>query len=344
MLHMSGETHPVTYSVVVPLYNEQESVPQLYVKIIDVMDAVGEPFEIVFVDDGSRDGTLRQLSEISRDDGRVLVVCLRRNFGQTAALKAGFDHCQGEIIISMDGDLQHDPAEIPKFIEKMKEDYDIVSGWRVARTDAWLTRRLPSRVANGIMAKLSRVELHDFGTTFKAYRREIISEINLYGELHRFIPALASWAGASIAEVPITNVPRKSGKSNYGISRTIRVLLDLISVKFLLDYSTRPLQLFGLAGLVGLASGGGIELWAFIRKVFYHESLMLDHGPLLLLGMALVIGGIQFIAMGLIGELLARTYYEAQNKPIYSVRELVGRRGGNARRSEPPRTAGAAGR
>src|SRR5277367_5199911 len=178
MLRMSTEAHPVTYSVVVPLYNEQESVPQLYVKIIDVMDAIGDPFEIVFV-----------------DDGRVLVVCLRRNFGQTAALKAGFDHCQGEVIISMDGDLQHDPAEIPKFIEKIKEGYDIVSGWRVARTDAWLTRRLPSRVANGIMAKLSRVELHDFGTTFKAYRREIISEINLYGELHRFIPALASWAG-----------------------------------------------------------------------------------------------------------------------------------------------------
>jgi glycosyltransferase involved in cell wall biosynthesis len=328
MLRMSSEAHPVTYSVVVPLYNEQESVPQLYVKIIDVMDAVGEPFEIIFVDDGSRDGTFRQLSEISRDDGRVLVVCLRRNFGQTAALKAGFDHCQGEIIISMDGDLQHDPAEIPKFLEKMKEGYDIVSGWRVARTDAWLTRRLPSRVANRIMAKLSRVDLHDFGTTFKAYRRETISEINLYGELHRFIPALASWAG----------------KSNYGISRTIRVLLDLISVKFLLDYSTRPLQLFGLAGLAGLASGGGIELWAFVRKVFYHETLMVDHGPLLLLGMALVIGGIQFIAMGLIGELLARTYYEAQNKPIYSVRALVGRRGGNARRSEPPRTAGAAGR
>jgi glycosyltransferase involved in cell wall biosynthesis len=341
---MSAESRPVAYSIVVPLFNEQESVPQLYVKIIDVMDTVGEPFEIVFVDDGSRDGTFRQLSAISRDDARVLVVRLRRNFGQTAALKAGFDHSQGEIIISMDGDLQHDPAEIPKFIDKMKEGYDIVSGWRVARTDAWLTRQFPSRVANGIMAKLSRVELHDFGTTFKAYRREILSEINLYGELHRFIPALASWAGASIAEVPITNVPRKSGKSNYGISRTIRVLLDLISVKFLLDYSTRPLQLFGLAGLIGLGGGGAIELWAAIRKIFYHESLMVAHGPLLLAGMALVIGGIQFMAIGLIGELLARTYYESQNKPVYSVRELAGRQNGNARRSDPPRAAGAAGR
>jgi glycosyltransferase involved in cell wall biosynthesis len=241
------------YSVVVPLFNEQESVTPLYVKIIDVMDTLGESYEIVFVDDGSRDGTFRQLSEISRDDERIVVVRLRRNFGQTAALKAGFDHSQGEIIISMDGDLQHDPAEIPRFIEKIKEGYDIVSGWRVERTDHWLTRQLPSRVANWFMAKLSRVELHDFGTTFKAYRREIISEIRLYGELHRFIPALASWAGASIAEVPITNIPRKNGKSNYGISRTIRVLLDLLSVKFLLDYSTKPLQLFGLAGLACLA-------------------------------------------------------------------------------------------
>src|SRR5271170_5279421 len=346
MLRMSTEAHPVTYSVVVPLYNEQESVPQLYVKIIDVMDAVGEPFEIVFVDDGSRDGTFRQLSEISRDDGRVLVVRLRRNFGQTAALKAGFDHSSGEIIISMDGDLQHDPAEIPKFIEKIKEGFDIVSGWRVARTDAWLTRQFPSMVANRIMARLSRVELHDFGTTFKAYRREILSEIHLYGELHRFIPALASWAGASVAEVPITNIQRKSGKSNYGISRTIRVLLDLLSVKFLLDYSTRPLQLFGLAGLIGLAGGGGIGLWIFARKAMLNEGLLANHGPLILLGMALIMGGIQFIAIGLIGELLARTYYESQNKPVYTVRQFVGRGRVEAKtgRGEPPRAAGAAGR
>jgi glycosyltransferase involved in cell wall biosynthesis len=337
---MSNESRPVTYSVVVPLFNELESVPQLYVKIIDVMDAVGEPFEIVFVDDGSRDGTFPLLSDIARDDGRVLVVRLRRNFGQTAALKAGFDHSQGEIIISMDGDLQHDPAEIPKFIAKINEGYDIVSGWRVTRTDHWLTRQLPSWVANRIMAKLSRVDLHDFGTTFKAYRRDILSEINLYGELHRFIPALASWSGASIAEVGITNIPRQSGKSNYGISRTIRVLLDLVSVKFLLDYSTRPLQLFGLAGLAFMATGGVIDLWLVIDKLARNQDIIASHGPLLFMGTALVIGGIQFIAIGLIGELLTRTYYESQNKPVYSVRELAGRRG-DARRSEPPRTAGA---
>jgi len=340
---MDEET-PLSYSVVVPLYNEQENVPQLYVKIIDVMDAVGEPYEIVFIDDGSKDGTFRQLAEIARDDERVVVVRLRRNFGQTAALKAGFDHSRGEIIISMDGDLQHDPTEIPLFIEKMQEGYDIVSGWRVERTDHWLMRRFPSMVANWIMAKLSRVELHDFGTTFKAYRREILSEIHLYGELHRFIPALASWAGASVAEVPITNVPRKSGKSNYGISRTIRVLLDLVSVKFLLDYSTKPLQLFGLAGLTCLAGGGGIGLWIFARKALFDEGLLANHGPLILLGMALVMGGIQFIAIGLIGELLARTYYESQNKPVYTVRQYIGRNGANAPRNDPPRAAGATGR
>jgi glycosyltransferase involved in cell wall biosynthesis len=334
----------LAYSVVVPLFNEQENVPQLYVKIIDVMDAVGESYEIVFVDDGSKDGTFRLLSEISADDARVAVVRLRRNFGQTAALKAGFDHSRGEIIISMDGDLQHDPAEIPRFIEKIREGYDIVSGWRVERTDAWLTRQLPSRIANRIMARLSRVDLHDFGTTFKAYRREILAEIHLYGELHRFIPALASWAGASVAEVPITNVRRKNGKSNYGISRTIRVLLDLLSVKFLLDYSTKPLQFFGAVGLLCLSGGLGIGFWVFARKALLNEGLLANHGPLMILGMALVMGGIQFIAIGLIGELLARTYYETQNKPVYTVRQFLGRRGANAGRPEPPRTAGAAGR
>jgi len=336
----SAETR-VSYSIVVPFYNEQENVPQLYVKIIDVMDAIGAPYEMVFVDDGSKDGTFGQLSEIAKHDVRVVVVQLRRNFGQTAALKAGFDHSNGEIIISMDGDLQHDPAEIPRFIEKMQEGYDLVSGWRVERTDHWLMRQFPSRVANRIMAKLSRVELHDFGTTFKAYRREILSEINLYGELHRFIPALASWAGASIAEVPITNIRRKNGKSNYGISRTIRVLLDLVSVKFLLDYSTKPLQLFGLPGLLCLAGGAGIGLWVFGRKALFDEGLLANHGPLIILGVALVMGGIQFISIGLIGELLARTYYESQDKPVYTVRELRGRRAVGLGRREPPRTAGA---
>jgi glycosyltransferase involved in cell wall biosynthesis len=340
---MKSEQNPA-YSIVVPFYNEQESVAQLYVKITEVMDAIGEPYEMVFVDDASRDGTFRLLSEIASSDRRVTVVKLRRNFGQTAALKAGFDHSMGEIIISMDGDLQHDPAEIPLFIAKIKEGYDIASGWRVSRTDHWLARQLPSRIANWMMAKLSRVDLHDFGTTFKAYRREVLAEIHLYGELHRFIPALASWAGASVAEVPITNIPRKTGKSNYGISRTIRVLLDLLSVKFLVDYSTRPLQFFGLPGLACLAGGGGIGLYIFTRKAIFDEGLLANHGPLILLAMALIMGGIQFISIGLIGELLARTYYESQDKPIYTIREVVMHGATTSRRSEPPRSRGAAGR
>jgi glycosyltransferase involved in cell wall biosynthesis len=338
---MKPEQNPA-YSIVVPLFNEQESVAQLYVKITEVMDTVGEPYEMVFVDDASRDGTFRMLSEIASADRRVTVVKLRRNFGQTAALKAGFDHSQGDVIISMDGDLQHDPAEIPVFIAKIKEGYDIVSGWRVSRSDNWFARQIPSRVANWMMAKLSHVDLHDFGTTFKAYRREVLAEINLYGELHRFIPALASWSGASVVEVPITNIPRKSGKSNYGISRTIRVLLDLVSVKFLVDYSTKPMQFFGLPGLACLAGGGGIGFYIFARKAIFDEGLLANHGPLILLAMALIMGGIQFLSIGLIGELLARTYYESQDKPVYTVREVIAH--GAAPSGPPPRSRGAAGR
>jgi glycosyltransferase involved in cell wall biosynthesis len=334
---------PIRYSIVVPFYNEQENIPPLYVKLTEVMDALGERYELVFVDDGSKDKTFKVLSDIYEHDPRVNIVQLRRNFGQAPALKAGFDFARGEIIISMDGDLQHDPDEIPRFLEKIEEGYDLVSGWRVSRSDHWLTRQLPSRIANRMMAKLSGVDLHDFGTTFKAYRREVLSEIHLYGELHRFIPALASWAGASVAEVPISNIARKNGASNYGISRTIRVLLDLMSVKFLLDYSTKPLQFFGLLGLACLTGGAGIGLWVFLRKAILNEGLLANHGPLMLLGMALVMGGIQFIATGLIGEMLARTYYESQNKPVYSVREFRSRREAMAGRDEPPRTAGAGG-
>jgi glycosyltransferase involved in cell wall biosynthesis len=332
---------PIRYSIVVPFYNEQENIPPLYVKLTEVMDSIGERYELVFVDDGSKDKTFKVLSDIYEHDPRVNVVQLRRNFGQAPALKAGFDFARGEIIISMDGDLQHDPDEIPRFLEKIEEGYDIVSGWRITRTDHWLTRQLPSRVANRMMAKLSGVDLHDFGTTFKAYRREVLQEIHLYGELHRFIPALASWAGASVAEVPISNIQRKSGVSNYGISRTVRVLLDLMSVKFLLDYSTKPLQFFGLLGLACLAGGIGIGSWVFIRKAILNEGILNNHGPLIILGMALVMGGIQFIATGLIGEMLARTYYESQNKPVYTVREFRSRRETMAGRDEPPRASAA---
>jgi glycosyltransferase involved in cell wall biosynthesis len=329
----------ITYSVVVPFYNEQENVPPLYVKLTEVMDAIGEPYELVFVDDGSNDGTYRVLLDIYEHDRRVNVLRLRRNFGQTAALKAGFDFARGMVIISMDGDLQHAPEEIPKFIAKLEEGYDLVSGWRVVRNDHWLWRQLPSRVANWMMAKLSGIDLHDFGTTFKAYRREILSEIQLYGELHRFIPALASSTGARIAEVPIQDGVRKSGRSKYGLSRTVRVFLDLLIVKFLLDYSTRPLQLFGLIGLASSLLGGGICTYLALKKVFLDTAIMAQHGPLLLLGIALFVSGIQFISMGLLGEMLARTYYESQNKPIYALREIKSRReAGDS--AESPRPSG----
>src|SRR5713101_2893784 len=263
----------IRVSIVVPIFNEEGSAKRLYVTLTQVMRALGEPYEIVFVDDGSTDRSPAILEEIREADSCVRTVTLRRNFGQTPALKAGFDAARGEVIIAMDGDLQHDPAEIPSFVEKLDEGFDIVSGWRYERKDTWLTRRLPSQIANWAMAKLSGVPLHDFGTTFKAYRREIIQDVQLYGELHRFIPALAGSMGARIAEVPIVNLKRQSGKSHYGIGRTVRVFLDLVIVKFLLDYSTRPLQLFGLAGMAGAGLGGVICLFLTFKKLYFGTPL-----------------------------------------------------------------------
>ncbi len=330
----------VRYSIVVPFFNEQENIPALYMKLTEVMDAIGEPYELVFVDDGSKDNSFKVLSDIYEHDRRVNLIRLRRNFGQTPALKAGFDFARGEVIISMDGDLQHDPEEIPKFLEKIEEGFDLVSGWRYARKDHWLMRQMPSRTANWLMAKLSGVDLHDFGTTFKAYRREILQEIQLYGELHRFIPALASTIGARIIEVPIENLERKAGRSNYGITRTIRVFLDLVMVKFLLDYSTRPLQFFGLLGLGGTGAGLLIAAYVLFEKLYYHMSVMTQHGPLLLLSIALLVSGIQFISIGLLGEIMARTYYESQNKPIYALREVKSHRKEMGDSAEPARPSG----
>jgi glycosyltransferase involved in cell wall biosynthesis len=329
---------PIRYSVVVPFFNEQENIPPLYMKITEVMDALGEPYELIFVDDGSRDNSFKVLSDIYEHDHRVNLVRLRRNFGQTAALKAGFDFARGEIIISMDGDLQHDPEEIPRFLEKIEEGFDLVSGWRYARRDHWLMRQLPSRAANWMMAKLSGIDLHDFGTTFKAYRREIIQEIHLYGELHRFIPALAGSTGARITEVPITDLARKNGKSNYGIGRTLRVFLDLIIVKFLQDYSTRPLQFFGLLGIGGVTLGVLDATYLLYEKFAHGVTIMTQHGPLLLTGVALFVSGVQLVSMGLLGEIMARTYYESQNKPIYALREVKSHRkemGDSAEQARP---------
>jgi glycosyltransferase involved in cell wall biosynthesis len=316
---------PIRYSIVIPLYNEEHSVRTLYSRIVEAMEEFDEPYQVIFVDDGSRDRTYNIVSDICEEDRRVVLIRLRKNFGQTAALKAGFDFARGEIIISMDGDLQHDPAEIPAFIAKLEEGYDIVSGWRYERRDNWLMRRVPSRVANWLLAKLSGLDLHDFGTTFKAYRQEAIKDLPLYGDSHRFIPALASWSGASIAEIPIKNINRQNGKSNYGISRTFTVLLDLISLKFLLDYSTKPLQLFGSWGLLSSAMGTATGLFLLYDKLISRHEIMQEHGPLLFASVLLIVCGIQLISLGLLGEMLSRTYYESQRKPTYAVREVKAR-------------------
>ena len=311
------------YSIVVPFHNEEENVTALYDRLKEVMEHVGDSFELVFVDDGSNDRTCRLLEEIAAVDSRVLVVKLRRNFGQTSALAAGFDHAEGEFILAMDGDLQHDPGEIPMFLEKLEEGYDVVSGWRRDRIDNFVMRRIPSRCANWLMAKLSGVDIHDFGTTFKAYRREVIHNIPLYGEMHRFIPALASWYGASICEVPITNVNRERGKSHYGIGRTFRVFFDLMTIRFLLKYMTRPLHFFGLLGALGIFGGGGISVFLLALKIVTHQHVMDEHGPLFVIGAVLIVAGIQLLAIGLLGELQVRHYHSSRQSLPYTVDRVV---------------------
>jgi glycosyltransferase involved in cell wall biosynthesis len=308
---------------VVPLHNEQENVTDLYDRLKAVMEANGETFEIVMVDDGSDDGTFGLLREIAAVDSRVTVVKLRRNFGQTAGLAAGFDHARGEYIIAMDGDLQHDPADIPMFLEKISEGFDIVSGWRKQRIDNLWLRRIPSKIANWIMAKLSGVEIHDFGTTFKAYRREILEQVPLYGELHRFIPALASWHGASIIEVPIRNVNREKGASHYGISRTFRVFFDLITIRFLLRYLSRPLHFFGTVGMLSILSGFAVAGWLGMQKILHDSHLLMQHGPLMIFAAVLFLAGLNMLAVGLLGEMQVRHYHEPTRRAPYSVDRLL---------------------
>jgi glycosyltransferase involved in cell wall biosynthesis len=313
------------YSVVVPFHNEQESVRELHARLSDVMTGRYEPVEFVYVDDQSTDGTSRILHELAAEDARVAVLRLKRNYGQTTALAAGFDYASGEIVISMDGDLQHDPADIPAMLEAFEApDIDIVSGWRQKRMDNFLLRRLPSRIANWMMAKLSGVAIHDFGTTFKVYRRSVIQDVPLYGEMHRFIPALAAWNGARIIEVPIRNVVRPGGKSHYGISRTVRVLFDIITIRFLMRYMTRPLHFFGPPGLLGMLGGAAILVTLFIQKIFWRTPIFAQHGPLLVLGMMLCLFGLQVLAVGLVGELLMRTHYESRENTVYRIEHVIG--------------------
>ncbi len=311
------------YSIVVPFHNEEENVTRLYDRVKDVMEHVASNFELVFVDDGSRDRTYRLLEEIAAVDSRVLVVKLRRNFGQTSALAAGFDHASGEYILAMDGDLQHDPNEIPLFLTKLEEGYDMVSGWRAQRADNMLLRRIPSAIANWLMGRLSGVPIHDFGTTFKAYRREVIQNIPLYGEMHRFIPALASWYGASICEVPISNPAREAGRSHYGLSRTFRVLFDLLTIRFLLKYMTRPLHFFGSVGAMGLLSGGGIASWLLLHKLLTGHDVAGEHGPWFLIAAVLILAGIQLIGVGLLGELQVRHFFTGSQNTPYAVDRIV---------------------
>jgi glycosyltransferase involved in cell wall biosynthesis len=311
----------MTISIVIPLYNEEENVRELYGSLKPVMDSLGNEYEIIFIDDGSTDNTLSLLQEIQAADDTVIVLSLRRNFGQTAAFAAGFDYSRGGIIVTMDGDLQNDPKDIPKLLELMK-DNDLVSGWRKIRKDPFLSRRLPSILANSLISKVTGVNLHDYGCSLKAYRRDVIKNLKLYGEMHRFIPAVASWYGVRIAEVETTHHPRLRGKSKYGISRTMKVVLDLITVKFLQSFSTKPLQFFGPIGLLSGALGFFISLYLSIDKIFSGRDI--GGRPLLLLGALLIIVGIQFIGMGLLGEMMVRVYHETQKKPIYVIKKVIG--------------------
>ena len=331
----------IELSIVIPVLNEEENLKELHSRLTESLSKQQLRYEIIIVDDGSTDGSLEVLKEIVLVDKAVKVISFRRNFGQTAAMSAGFDRAQGDVIITMDADLQNDPTDIPLLYEKLNEGYDVVSGWRRKRKEAFILRRLPSILANKLIVLMTGVKLHDFGCTLKAYRKEVVQHIKLYGEMHRFIPALAHWVGAKIAEIEVTHHPRVRGTSKYGISRTTRVILDLLTVKFLLRFSTRPIQVFGLMGLVsgllGFLICGYLSIGKLLASLLqthgfekgilsylYSETRLTERIPMLVLGVLLILVGVQLTTMGLLGELITRTYHESQNKPIYVIRELIG--------------------
>lgn len=317
---MKSQTNP-ELSIVLPVFNERENLEELHAEINSACRALGRSHEILFIDDGSTDDSAGILNRIRENDPAVRVIRLRKNFGQTAAMSAGFDYARGGIIITMDSDMQNDPADIGLLIAKLEEGYDLVSGWRFKRKDVFLTKSLPSRIGNRLISLITRVNLHDFGCTLKAFRREVVKNINLYGEMHRFIPAIASHMGVRIAEVKVNHRPRRHGKSKYRLNKSIRVFFDLLTVKFLLSYSTRPLQIFGLFGLVSGAAGGAMALW------ISYQRLILKQGsadrPLLLLAILLMVIGFQFITLGLLAEIMVRSYHESLQKRIYYVREVL---------------------
>jgi glycosyltransferase involved in cell wall biosynthesis len=314
----------VDLSIVIPVYNEEKNLEPLVGEIRGALDAGGRNYEIVIVDDGSTDGTYPAMVRLHQSEPRLKAIRLKRNFGQTAAIAAGFAHAEGDVIVAMDGDGQNDPQDIPAMLGKLEDGFDLVSGWRSPRRDPFWSRRLPSRIANGLISWMTGVRLHDYGCTLKAMRGDIAREIKLYGEMHRFIPAIAFERGARIAEMKVNHRPRRSGKSKYGIVRTFRVLLDLLTVKFLISYATRPLHIFGLAGLLSGGLGFLVAVFLTLEKIIYNVAI--GGRPLLLLAILLIVIGFQFITMGLLGEMLARTYHESQGKAIYSVKDILDRR------------------
>jgi len=313
-------------SVVIPVYNEEENVEPLFREIKGILASLGKSFEIIAVDDGSKDGTFPVLSRLHCAESSLKVVRLKRNFGQTAALAAGLAHADGDIVVLMDGDLQNDPADIPALLAKLDEGNDLVAGWRYNRRDSFFNRRLPSMIANRLISWMTTVKLHDYGCTLKAMRKDVAKGLRLYGEMHRFIPAIAYERGAQVTELKVNHRPRAHGTSKYGISRTLRVILDLLTVKFLSSYSTRPAHIFGPIGVISGLIGFALALYLTVQKLFY--DLDIGSRPLLLLAVLLIFIGFQFVTMGLLGEMLARAYHESQDRPVYVVGEVL-RRGGS---------------
>ncbi len=308
-------------SIVIPVYDEAESLGPLFAELGPALAALDRPAEVVAVDDGSTDGSFERLVALAHGDPRIRIVRLARNYGQTAALAAGIEHARAPVIVSLDADLQNDPADIPRLLAVLDGGVDVVNGWRSPRRDPWLTRRLPSQIANRLISLVTGTRLHDYGCTLRAMRAPVAKELRLYGELHRFIPALAADLGARVAEVKVNHRPRTLGTSKYGLSRTLRVLLDLLTVKFLSGFSTRPIQLFGLFGLICAAAGLGLTAYLGFERIVL--GVRLANRPLVLLAILMAVVGVQFVSLGLLGEMLVRTYHESQAKPIYRVREVV---------------------
>jgi len=309
-------------SVFLPVFDEEPNLRPLHAKLAEALETLGRTAEIIYVDDGSTDGSLEVLRELARLDGRVRVVALRRNYGQTAAMAAGIDAARGEVLIPMDADLQNDPVDIKRLLEKLDEGFDVVSGWRRNRQDTMITRKIPSMIANKLISWIGGVPLHDYGCSLKAYRRESLQDVRLYGEMHRFIPIYASWAGAKVAEIPVEHHARTMGKSKYGLSRTLKVIFDLMTIKFMASYQTKPIYVFGTFGLIAMALSFIAGLFAFFLKFVEGVSFILTPLPVITVVMLAI--GVQFLLMGMLAEMLVRTYHESQAKPIYAVRERIG--------------------